>query len=78
MSSRPAWSWGAAHWLRFDCRRNPNGTVLPKITGQAYVGAETKLMFNSADPLKIGPQAEVPSVAGPRSIMSPVTLRGIA
>ena len=32
----------------------PDGTILPSITGKAYVCAETKLMFDSADPFKGG------------------------
>lgn len=39
---------------RLSYRRNPTGRIVPQITGTAYVIAESKLLFNRADPFNHG------------------------
>lgn len=39
---------------RLSYRKGQNGGVLPKITGQAWVMAESKLIFASSDPFRSG------------------------
>ncbi|MCK0141155.1 proline racemase family protein [Aliiroseovarius sp. F20344] len=39
---------------RLSCTAGPNGGVIPTITGQAYIMAESRLIFDARDPFKDG------------------------
>ncbi|WP_281281305.1 proline racemase family protein [Aliiroseovarius halocynthiae] len=39
---------------RLSCTPSPNGGVIPSITGQAFIMAEARLIFDPADPFRNG------------------------
>ena len=39
---------------RLSCRPGPTGGVIPRITGQAHVMAESRLIFDADDPFRNG------------------------